>query len=52
MVAADRFLMDRYWQFRYRLWFSSKYYPIREEAVFFLGSCWPALRPLALELGR
>jgi pyruvate,water dikinase len=41
-----------YWQFRYRLWFSSKYYPIREEAVFWLGSCWPALRPLALELGR
>ena len=41
-----------YWQFRYRLWFSSKYYPIREEAVFFLGSCWPALRPLALELGQ
>jgi len=41
-----------YWQFRYRLWFSAKYYPIREEAVFFLGYCWPALRPLALELGK
>ena len=41
-----------YWQFRYRLWFSAKYYPIREEAVFFLGYCWPSLRPLALELGK
>ena len=35
---------------RYRLYFSSKYYPVREEAVFYLGSCWPALRPMALEL--
>ena len=32
--------------------FASKYYPAREEAVFYLGYCWPALRPLALELGR
>lgn len=42
----------QYWQFRYRLWFASKYYPMREEACFVLGTAWPALRPLAAELGR
>jgi hypothetical protein len=26
--------------------------PVREETVFYLGSAWPVLRPLALELGR
>lgn len=85
-----------YWQFRYRLWFASRYCkccvnsigqsapqilvwirstsdrmmflwmlhaavaaaaaassdPVREETVFYLGSAWPVLRPLALELGR
>ena len=41
-----------YWQFRYRLWFTSKYYPMREESCFVLGSAWPVLRPIAAELGR
>ena len=42
----------QYWQFRYRLWFATKYYPMREEACFVLGMAWPALRPMAAELGR
>lgn len=41
-----------YWQFRYRLWFTNRYYPIREEACFVLGTCWPVLRVLGNELGR
>lgn len=41
-----------YWQFRYRLWFTGKYYPIREESCFVLGTAWPVLRPMAAELGR
>jgi len=42
----------KYWQFRYRLWFTGKYYPIREDSCFVLGTAWPVLRPLAAELGR
>ena len=42
----------QYWQFRYRLWFASKFYPMREESCFVLGMAWPALRPMAAELGR
>ena len=42
----------QYWQFRYRLWFTGKYYPIREESCFVLGTAWPVLRPMASELGR
>lgn len=41
-----------YWQFRYRLWFTRKYYPIREESCFVLGTAWPVLRPMAFELGQ
>ena len=41
-----------YWQFHYRLWFATKYYPMREESCFVLGMAWPVLRPLAAELGR
>ena len=41
-----------YWQFRFRLWFTHRFYPIREETMFHLGSAWPVLRPLAAELGR
>ncbi|MCY3972310.1 MAG: PEP-utilizing enzyme [Acidobacteria bacterium] len=41
-----------YWQFRFRLWFTYLFYPIREETMFYLGSAWPVLRPLAAELGR
>ena len=40
-----------YWQFRFRLWFASRYYPMREEITFYLGSAWPVLRCIALELG-
>ncbi|MEE8397998.1 MAG: PEP/pyruvate-binding domain-containing protein [Desulfobacterales bacterium] len=42
----------QYWQLRYRLWFTGKYYPIREESCFVLGTAWPVLRPMASELGR
>ena len=41
-----------YWQLRYRLWFTGKYYPIREESCFVLGTAWPVLRPMAAELGQ
>jgi len=41
-----------YWQFRFRLWFTYRFYYIREEVMFYLYMPWPALRRLALELGR
>lgn len=41
-----------YWQFRYRLWFTGKYYPMREESCFVLGMAWPVLRPIVTELGQ
>ena len=34
-----------YWQFRYRLWFTRKYYPVREESCFVLGTAWPVAAP-------
>jgi pyruvate,water dikinase len=40
-----------YWQFRYRNWFTHRFYFIREEVMFYLTSGWPTLRLLALELG-
>jgi pyruvate,water dikinase len=42
----------KYWQFRYRNWFTHLFYYIREEVMFYLTSGWPVLRLLALELGR
>jgi pyruvate,water dikinase len=41
-----------YWQFRYRHWFTHRFYYIREESMFYLGSAWPTLRGLVYELGR
>ena len=41
-----------YWQFRFRLWFTHRFYYIREEVQFYLYMAWPALRVLALELGQ
>jgi phosphoenolpyruvate synthase/pyruvate phosphate dikinase len=41
-----------YWQFRYRHWFTHRFYHIREEVMFYLPIAWPVLRPMALELGR
>ena len=41
-----------YWQFRYRNWFTSRFYYIREEVMYYLYWPWPTLRGLALELGR
>jgi len=41
-----------YWQFRYRNWFTHRFYFIREEVMFYLTSGWPVLRLLALELGQ
>jgi len=42
----------QYWQFRYRNWFTHRFYYIREEVMFYLTSSWPVLRLLALELGQ
>jgi len=42
----------QYWQFRYRNWFTHRFYFIREEVMFYLTSSWPTLRFLALELGQ
>ena len=42
----------KYWQFRFRHWFTHRFYFIREEVMFYLYQAWPALRPLALELGQ
>ena len=42
----------RYWQFRFRHWFTHRFYFIREEVMFYLYQAWPALRPLSLELGQ
>ncbi len=42
----------QYWQFRYRIWFTHRFYFIREDVMFYLTSGWPVLRLLALELGR
>jgi pyruvate,water dikinase len=41
-----------YWQFRYRHWFTHRFYYIREECMFYLGSAWPTLRRLVAELGQ
>jgi len=41
-----------YWQFRFRHWFTHRFYYIREEVMFYLYVAWPVLRPLALELGQ
>ncbi|HJN50326.1 MAG: PEP/pyruvate-binding domain-containing protein [Pseudomonadales bacterium] len=42
----------QYWQFRFRHWFTHRFYYIREEVMFYLYMAWPVLRPLALELGQ
>jgi pyruvate,water dikinase len=42
----------QYWQFRYRNWFTHRFYFIREDVMFYLTSGWPILRILALELGQ
>jgi pyruvate,water dikinase len=38
--------------FRRMFRWAQRFAPYREEALFFLGAAWPALRRLALELGR
>jgi pyruvate,water dikinase len=38
--------------FRLLLGWAQRYAPYREEALFYVGAGWPALRRLALELGR
>jgi len=42
----------KYWQFRFRHWFTHRFYYIREEVMYYLYMAWPALRPLSLELGQ
>ena len=53
-MADILLLLDglRYWQFRFRHWFTHRFYFIREEVMFYLYQAWPALRPLALALGQ
>ena len=52
LTAAERRLEGlAYWQFRFRLWFASRYCAVREEITFYLGSAWPVFRSIALELG-
>ena len=41
-----------YWQFRFRIWFTYRFYHIREEVMYYLYMAWPPLRKLALELGQ
>jgi phosphohistidine swiveling domain-containing protein len=41
-----------YWQFRFRHWFTHRFYYIREEVMHYLYMAWPALRRLVLELGQ
>ncbi|MAI43002.1 MAG: hypothetical protein CMP95_11125 [Gammaproteobacteria bacterium] len=41
-----------YWQFRFRIWFTYRFYHIREEVMYYLYMAWPPLRELALELGQ
>jgi phosphohistidine swiveling domain-containing protein len=41
----------QFWQFRYRNWFTRRFYYIREEVMYYLYWPWPVLRALALELG-
>jgi phosphohistidine swiveling domain-containing protein len=42
----------QYWQFRFRHWFTHRFYYIREEVMYYLYIAWPPLRRLALELGQ
>ena len=42
----------RRWIFHLLLGWAQRYSPMREEALFYVGAAWPALRRLALELGR
>lgn len=42
----------RRWLFQLLLGWAQRYTPYREEALFYVGAGWPALRRLALELGR
>ncbi len=42
----------QYWQFRFRHWFTHRFYYIREEVMYYLYMAWPALRRVALELGQ
>ena len=41
----------RRWLFRKFLRWAQNYGPHREQALFYMGSAWPTLRRLALELG-
>jgi len=41
----------RRWLFHLLLGWAQRYSPMREEALFYVGAAWPALRRLAFELG-
>jgi hypothetical protein len=53
-LAEIEDLLDglHYWQFRYRHWFTHRFYYIREESMFYMGSAWPTLRGLEVGRGR
>ncbi|MBI1923506.1 hypothetical protein HYR99_04570 [Candidatus Poribacteria bacterium] len=42
----------QWWEFRWCLWIAKRCYPVREEALSYLGAGWRVLRQLALELGK
>ena len=50
--AKKVFKGKTWWLFRWHLWMANRYYPNREEAVFFLGSAWLVLRPFVFQVGR
>jgi pyruvate,water dikinase len=43
---------EQMWQFRWYLWKARRFYPYREEVVFWLGAAWPTLRKMVRALGQ
>jgi pyruvate,water dikinase len=50
--ADEYFSGELHDEFQMLLSDAKRYYPLREEGLFYLGAGWPVLRRLALELGR
>jgi rifampicin phosphotransferase len=50
--TATSFDPLRRWLFRVLVGWAQRFGPHREQALFYMGAGWPALRRLALELGR
>jgi len=54
LVAGTEQSLDpfRGWVFKLLLGWAQRYSPNREDALFYVGAAWPALRRLAFELGQ